>query len=290
MLLSALSPLHPLAAQTSIAENDFFANAITDYISFSRKLELYIIGQETTLDGKLAIGSKEQPPELIRLKGDLSFGDELITGFGLRWHYADRTSADLKYTMVKHSSSLSQSRFFKGKKFKTASAFNVKNRWLDLEFTKKLYRTQTTIQNEFYNNTQETLDRARLASVFGVKVANMVITARGEEAGELDKHLYANWEKTFLLPYVGVKSDLRLGKSVDARAHALYSNFPTLHGYHADMYELGFNLIFDMHRKDKGNIVQLDVGYLKSEQDIDGKGNGILFKFDGPTLALNVIF
>lgn len=281
-----------LLAQDSLADKDFFANAITDYISFSRKLEIYAIGLETGLEGKLAIGSKETAPELIRLKGDLSFDDEIVTGFGLRWHYADRTSADLRYSVVKHNSILTNSRLFKGKKFKSGSTFNIKNRWIDLAFSKKLYRTNTStsIQGEFYNNSQETIERANLRSVFGLKVANMVITARGEEAGELDKHLYANWEKTFLIPYAGLKADLRLGKSVDAKAHALYSNFPTTHGYHADMYELGFNLIFDMHRKDKGNIVQLDVGYLKSEQDIDGKGNGILFKFDGPTLALNVIF
>jgi len=278
-----------LLAQATVADsadsasNDFFANAITDYIDYSRKLSFNLFIFSSNLEGKMAVGDKgnptAKPAELISLDNNLKFDDELSFGIGLNWQYAGRTSLDIKYSEFEHKSLLAMARTFKGKSFKANSNFEVKNRWLDIAFAKKLYRTE-----------KDVVDHFNLQAVAGIKTANIIITARGEESGTTDKHLYAGWEKTFPMPYVGFNGNIRLGRSVLLKGHCLYGTFPTFDDYSADHYDLGVNLVFDLHQKEHGNLVQLDLGYKALEYDVDGHGNGVLMRFSGPVAYCNIIF
>ncbi|MFA6748514.1 MAG: hypothetical protein WCS82_01430, partial [Candidatus Riflebacteria bacterium] len=79
-------------------------------------------------------------------------------------------------------------------------------------------------------------------------------------------------------------------RSVLLKGHCLYGTFPTFDDYSADHYDLGVNLVFDLHQKEHGNLVQLDLGYKALEYDVDGHGNGVLMKFSGPVVFCNIIF
>ena len=258
---------------------NIFANAITSYGTPSkRKFMFQLYYKKVELGGKMVIKGEPHASEVVNMSNLSKLDEEYALGSRFKYNFGSRTSAEISYIQFEHSGNLKVPRAFNGYQLKTGSKFNIKNRIFDIMFNRKFMREE------------DALAKYELFALGGIRIINSVITARGSQTGTTDQYVYANWEKTFPVPYLGMKGGWKLGRATKLNGHLIYSVFPTTDGYDAEFYDIGTNVTFDFSESKFGNLLQLELGYNQEMYDIDGHGNGIQFKFSGPFASLNLVF
>lgn len=282
--LFGFMPVYAADDDNSIVDNrqhqDIFANAITSYGKPSdRDFNFQLYFKKIKLDGDMKIKGEPHAPETVSMSNLSNLDDEYAIGSRLKMALGYKTIGEISYIQFEHSGNLISPKAFNGYKLKTGAKFNMKSRFLDVMFKQKMNKDEELVN-----------DRYDSFLVGGIRTLNTILTARGPQTGTTDRYVYANWEKTFPILYVGVDGGMKLGRDTKINGHLLFSSFPTTDGYDAQMYDMGANFTFDFPHNNFGNILQLELGYNNEKYDIDGHGNKINFKLSAPYASLNLLF